>query len=80
MEDSNLKIMKRIFSGFLIALMFACGQDNSSKEEILDANPYLIGEWIGTGGFMDRFLPAPLDRPQCDKFAHQARNPIAFFL
>lgn len=48
--------MKRIFSGFLIALMFACGQDNSSKEEILDANPYLIGEWIGTGGFMDRDL------------------------
>lgn len=56
MEDSKLKIMKRIFPVFLIALMFACGQNNSSEEEILDANPYLIGEWTGAGGFLDRDL------------------------
>jgi len=48
--------MKRFFAVFLIALMLACNQDNSSTALILEKNPHLIGEWTGIGGFMDRDL------------------------
>ena len=56
MEHSNFNIMKRFLAIFLITLMFACGQDNSSPNEILEASPYLIGKWEGAGGFFDKDL------------------------
>ena len=48
--------MKRFLAIFLIVLMFSCVQDNSSPKEILDASPFLIGKWEGTGGFFDKDL------------------------
>lgn len=44
--------MKRFFVLCFITLSVSCGHDKSSPKEILDSHPYLIGEWLGVGGFM----------------------------
>jgi hypothetical protein len=44
--------MRRFLVLCFITLFISCGHDRSSPKEILDSNPYLIGKWSGTGGFL----------------------------
>jgi hypothetical protein len=45
--------MRYIIKIMMVLLLLSCGQNGPSSDEIIDSNPYLIGNWTGVGGFMD---------------------------
>lgn len=45
--------MKNILILFVIVLFTSCNNTKISKEEVIDKNTYLIGNWSGEGRFFD---------------------------
>ncbi|MDH3323218.1 MAG: hypothetical protein OEM04_09525 [Flavobacteriaceae bacterium] len=37
----------------ILTLLISCVDKNMDQENIIDANPYLIGKWTGEGNFLD---------------------------